>query len=150
MIRILLSLGLTFLVASTPLAAQEVTRDGRYALVPQGDGFLRLDTRSGEVSRCTGDIGQLACRLLPDERMAYEEELRRLEERLGMLERRVGLLEVPAVPPAPADPPAPVDPPALTEELPTDNEVDRVMNIAEQVMRRFFAMVKELREEFGR
>jgi hypothetical protein len=136
---ILPALGLAVLVAAGPAAAQEAIRDGRYALVPHEDGFLRLDTRSGEVSRCTGDLDRLACRLLPDERRAYEEEIRRLTERLDALERRVELLETPAEPP-----------PAVAEDLPTEDEIDRVMDIAEQAMRRFFSMVKELREELGR
>ena len=55
-------------VMGGPLAAQEVRREGRYALVPVEDGVLRLDTVTGEVSRCMDAASGSACRLLPDER----------------------------------------------------------------------------------
>jgi hypothetical protein len=131
-----------------PAGAQEVVRDGRYALVPHNDGFLRLDTATGEVSRCSGDIGRLACRLLPDERMAYETEIRRLEDRVDILERRMAALEVP---PAPRGerPSLRPDSPETTDELPSEDEIDRVFSLAERMMRRLFDMARDLREEYG-
>jgi hypothetical protein len=125
-----------------PAMAQDVVRQGRYALVPHQDGFLRLDTGTGEVSRCTGEIGRLACRLLPDERMAYEEEIRRLEDRVMILERRVAALEVPAAPRAERRPEA-------EDDLPSEDELDRVFTLMEETMRRFFDMARDLKEEYG-
>ncbi|MDH3195642.1 MAG: hypothetical protein OEL78_04935, partial [Hyphomicrobiales bacterium] len=85
MIRIIL-VPVLMLALAGPAAAQTVVREGRYAIVPVEDGFLRLDTRTGAVSRCTGKIGRLACRILPDERLAYEAEIGRLANRIDELE----------------------------------------------------------------
>lgn len=54
------------------------TENGRFALSPVPDGFLRLDTRSGAVSICTNN-GGWACRLVPDERSALDSEIGRLQ-----------------------------------------------------------------------
>lgn len=147
--HVLAAVGLAALVA-LPAAAQEVVRDGRYALVPHNDGFLRLDTATGEVSRCTGDIGRLACRLMPDERIAYEEEIRRLEDRIDILERRMAAIEVPPTPRRGREPEPRLEGPETTEELPSEDEIDRVFSLAEQMMRRLFDMARDLREEYGR
>ena len=44
------------LALAGPATAQSVVREGRYAMVPVEDGFLRLDTGTDAVSRCTGKI----------------------------------------------------------------------------------------------
>lgn len=54
------------------------TENGRYKLSPVTDGFLRLDTRNGEVSICTNRNGW-TCRLVPDERTALDTEIGRLQ-----------------------------------------------------------------------
>lgn len=54
------------------------TENGRYTLSPVTDGFIRLDTRNGEVSICTNRNGW-TCRLVPDERTALDTEIGRLQ-----------------------------------------------------------------------
>lgn len=54
------------------------TENGRYTLSPVTDGFLRLNTRNGEVSICTNKNGW-TCRLVPDERTALDTEIGRLQ-----------------------------------------------------------------------
>jgi hypothetical protein len=63
-----------------PLFAQSApdTDNGRYTLSPVADGFLRLDTRTGAVSTCTGKGGWV-CRVVPDERAALDTEIGRLQ-----------------------------------------------------------------------
>jgi hypothetical protein len=120
--------------------AQETVREGRYAMVPVEGGFLRLDTGTGAVSRCTGKLGRLTCRILPDERLAYEAEIGRLEDRIDELEGRVAGLEenrTVGTPDAPVDDGAP----------PSEEDIDKVMTLAERVMRRFFGFVKELKRD---
>ncbi len=123
-----------------PVAAQSVVREGRYAIVPVEDGFLRLDTGTGAVSRCTGKIGRLTCRVLPDERLAYEAEIGRLEDRINALEDRVAVLEKDRRF-------GTLDTPDDDGELPSEEEIDKVMSLAEKVMRRFFGFVKELKRD---
>ena len=146
--RTLAAAGLAALLA-IPAGAQDVTREGRYALVPLENGFLRLDTESGEVSRCTGEIGRLACRLLPDERMAYEAEIRRLDDRVDILERRMAALEVPPAPRGGRQAVPRADDPEASDDLPSEDEIDRVFTLAEEMMRRLFDMARDLREEYG-
>ena len=52
--------------------------NGRFVMTPVAEGFLRLDTRSGEVSLCTLAAGQAQCRASADERAALEAEIDRL------------------------------------------------------------------------
>lgn len=54
------------------------TDNGRFALSPVPDGFLRLDTRTGAVSTCANMDGW-TCRLVPDERSALDTEIGRLQ-----------------------------------------------------------------------
>jgi len=139
MIRIIL-VPVLMLALAGPAAAQTVVREGRYAIVPVEDGFLRLDTRTGAVSRCTGKIGRLACRILPDERLAYEAEIGRLENRIDELEGRVAAVEK-------SRPFGGLEAPDGDGELPSEEEIDKVMTLAEKVMRRFFGFVKELKRD---
>ncbi len=52
--------------------------NGRFVMTPVAEGFLRLDTRSGQVSLCTLRAGQAQCRASADERAALEAEIDRL------------------------------------------------------------------------
>jgi hypothetical protein len=52
--------------------------NGRFLMTPVAEGFLRLDTRSGQVSLCTLNAGQAQCRASADERAALEAEIDRL------------------------------------------------------------------------
>jgi hypothetical protein len=54
------------------------TENGRYSMSPAGDGFMRLDTRTGAVSNCTNK-GGWTCRAVPDERAALDTEIGRLQ-----------------------------------------------------------------------
>jgi len=128
------------LALAGPAAAQSVVREGRYAIVPVEDGYLRLDTGTGAVSRCTGKIDRLTCRILPDERLAYEAEIGRLEDRIDELEGRMALLEN-------KRPFASRETLEGEGELPSDEDLDKVMTMAEKVMRRFFGFVKELKRD---
>jgi hypothetical protein len=52
--------------------------NGRFVMTPVAEGFLRLDTRGGQVSLCTLSGGQAQCRAGADERAALEAEIDRL------------------------------------------------------------------------
>src|SRR6478609_6288505 len=69
------------LITSGAATAQTApdTENGRYALSPAGDGFLRLDTRTGAVSTCTNSSAGWACYMVPDERAALDAEIGRLQ-----------------------------------------------------------------------
>ena len=55
------------------------TENGRFALSPVPEGFLRLDTRTGAVSTCSSVKDNWVCRVVPDERAALDTEIGRLQ-----------------------------------------------------------------------
>lgn len=126
---------LTASVLALPIAAAAYAQEpgsSRYTLERTGNGFVRLDTRTGEMSICTEKTGQLVCRLAADERRAFEESLSDLSARVEALENRLDAL-------APAE---------QDSGIPDEAELDRALNAMEKMMRRFFGMVEELEKEF--
>lgn len=105
--------------------SQAMAVEDRYALVPTEEGALRIDRESGEVSRCESD--GTVCRLLPDERLAYEREIERLADRVDALEERLAVLET-----------------AGPRGLPDEEDLDRALDLTERTLRRFFGMMREL------
>lgn len=63
--------------AQTPKSV-ESSDNGRFSMVPAGDGFLKLDTRTGQTSLCRVEGGVARCQIAADERQAYETEIARL------------------------------------------------------------------------
>ena len=61
----------------------------RYELRRDGDDFIRLDKRSGQMSICRKRSGQLVCRMAADDREAIEREFDSLLERLDRLETKL-------------------------------------------------------------
>jgi hypothetical protein len=134
-----LLIALAALTCATAADAQTVQQKGRYSLVVVDDGFIRLDTVSGEIARCTGDPDKLTCRLAADERMAYVDEIDRLEGRIDELEDRVARLEDAAVAPRLGN--------GRDFGLPSDEEIDEALDMTDKVFRRFFGMVRELKRD---
>jgi hypothetical protein len=83
------------LVVSTMLTAQRAhaqattaeTDDARYSYNRVENGFLRLDTRSGEVSLCNRRAVGWSCELVPDDRGALDNEIARLHGENAMLKK---------------------------------------------------------------
>lgn len=119
-------------VAAGPEDSAEAGERGRYALERSGDGFVRLDTKTGEMSLCRVDDDRMVCRMAADERRAFDEAFDALAARVTALEKAAG------TPGA-----------AAGDALPSDDELDRAMGMMEKVMRRFFGMVEGFRNEFG-
>ena len=117
---------------AAPAAAQTVKQDGRHVLIVVDDGYIRLDTTSGEIARCTGEPDKLTCRLAADERRAYLDEIDRLEQRIAQLESR----------------PEAAREPESTMRLPSDEELDRALDTTDEIFRRFFGLVRELKRDF--
>ncbi|MFZ1815408.1 MAG: hypothetical protein WBO55_17920 [Rhizobiaceae bacterium] len=150
------------------------SQSARYELRDEKDGFVRLDTRTGELSFCQVENARLVCRVSSDEREAYESELARLEDRLDELsarleamEQRTGGQDVPkagdrlqpllpenrlekdsqpqsGVPEEDAVPETVKPDVGKTRE---EREFDSAMDFAERAMRRFFEAVKDLRKD---
>jgi hypothetical protein len=66
---------------STSVRADDATPDtngGRYTLNKVTDGFVRLDTQTGEVVLCSQRTVGWACQAAPEDRAAFESEIARL------------------------------------------------------------------------
>jgi hypothetical protein len=126
------SLLLLLILASVPAVAVQPQQAGRYVFVPVEAGSLRLDTATGEVSLCTGAGAEAACRRVRDDARDATDSTAAVDERLAALEARVEALETRS----------------QADLLLSDEEsVDRVMLLAERMMRHFFGIVREMKRE---
>lgn len=119
------------LAQQSGVGAAEATQNGRYAMTPAPNGFLRLDTRTGAVSLCTLREGNVTCASSADERGALEAEIARLaKENAGLRER---LAEVTQRGPAAR----------MRDALPNEEEMNKALGLAETFMRRMMRIMRE-------
>src|SRR5262245_34721503 len=119
-----------FLVSALPLAAVAQDTD-RYTLERSGNGYIRMDRKTGDMSICEEHSGQLVCRLAADERAAFQDEVDRLQDRLSGLEKRVVELET-------------TSRPKTEKALPTEEDLERSLGYMERFVRRFMDIVRDL------
>jgi hypothetical protein len=117
------------LVLIMPAFADNAAPDGkggRYTFNKVDDGFMRLDTQTGEVALCNRRAVGWACLMAPEDRAALENEITRLRGENGALKKDIlshGLPLPPGVIPGASD--ARND--ALTQRLPGNTDVDRAV-----------------------
>ncbi len=121
-----------FLIVAVPGAQAEDAE--RYTLEKSGDGFVRMDKTTGEMSICEERAGQLVCRLAADERSAFQDEIDRLEGTVKALDERVAKLESGLSA-------------KLDQALPSDEQIDRTMDTMQKFLRGFMGIVKDLENE---
>lgn len=133
--------------AATPAqpVAPETPRAGRYTMVPAEGGFVRLDTETGTVSHCRrgeasgGSVW--TCAAIPEDVLSRPDPVVAMSGKVDDLEREVadlrdrlddleGRLAAPTSAPPSGDP-----------------ELDRALNFSEELMSRFFGMVREMKRE---
>jgi cell division protein FtsB len=103
--------------------------EDRYRLEKTQNGYVRMDTQTGEMSICEERSNQLICRAAAEERAASKDEIDRLQARLDAIEARVAKLEArPAVPEA---------------LLPSEQEFDKSMDYMEKFFHRFMGIMKD-------
>ena len=81
LVMLLLSLGVIGgpAWAQNPQNSPTDTEAGRFSFHKVDEGFLRLDSRTGQVSLCNHKNLGWACETIPDERAALENEIARLQ-----------------------------------------------------------------------
>ncbi|MEQ1955705.1 hypothetical protein [Mesorhizobium sp. CN2-181] len=84
---------MTISLAAVVLSSGAFAQDDRYVLEKSGDGFVRMDRKTGEMSTCAQDGASLVCKLAADERTAYQDEIDRLQQDMKVLDERVAKLE---------------------------------------------------------
>jgi hypothetical protein len=124
--------------ATSPALSQDATPEGgapRYSFSKVDNGFLRLDTRTGEVALCGQQIVGWACVAAPEDRAVLENEIARLRRENARLKQDIlshGLALPAGVMPGP--------PAAGNQEhklrLPNDADIDRVLTFVGHMWRR--------------
>ncbi|EHK57257.1 hypothetical protein [Allomesorhizobium alhagi] len=123
-------------IAMSLAGAQVFAQDDpdRYTLEKTGNGYVRMDRRTGEMSLCEERSGQLVCKLAADERAAFQADTERLEAAIEALEERVAKLESGLTT-------------KLDRALPTEEEFEKTMGYMERFLRRFMGIAKDFEEE---
>jgi hypothetical protein len=109
----------------------------RFSIARTGDGYVRTDTATGAVSKCTETAGQLVCRMAADDRQAYDANISDLQMKIDSLEKRISALEKSA----------PLGS-VLQTPAQDEKEFETSLNQMEQFFRRFMGIVKEF-QQFG-
>jgi hypothetical protein len=117
------------LLVAAPLAgaaAQDASSpaDGRYAMTPAPNGFLRLDTRTGAVSLCAVSGETVACRAAADERAALQDEIDRLMRENADLRGQTAQSR-------------------SRYGIPSDRDIDRALGVGGRFMKRFMQMLRD-------
>ena len=151
---------LIVVLGSAGLAEAEAAPDsenGRYSFSPTADGVLRLDTRTGSVSTCTGKASGWACYAVPDERAAFDIEIGRLQADNLRLKAELAKRDL-------AEPGSKTDAPLAKEDsekrsaarekgnrlelqLPDDRDVERVVSFLERAWRRLVEMATRMQKD---
>lgn len=144
----------------------------RYSFFKIQDTFIRLDSQTGQVATCGHGGSGWSCKLAPDERVALENEIARIQGDNAALKRELlarginlpGNMKAEPGPMAKApDPkaaePRPVPPRDVPQEspkeppsvkLPSDAELDKVMNWMEKVWGRLVEMMARVQRDMQR
>lgn len=117
---------------------------GRFSMMPTEDGVLRLDTVTGAMSLCHRADGKWSCKAIEDDYAAQCEELDRLareNEQLRAENRRLREAAPEMMPDIPDEPEE-----RRRLDLPSDEEVDKMLGFLERFLRRFKDMMDRLED----
>jgi cell division protein FtsB len=118
---------------NAPAAADE-----NFTMLPAEGRHLKIDRRNGRVSICSETNDIWSCRLVADDRLAYEEEIERLETTNDRLAARIEELETELA--SRNDLSKWIDP----ED---EKKLDEFLNFSDKALRRFFGMVQDLKRD---
>lgn len=121
--------------AQTSLQEAGPRDPGRFSMRQTEDGFLRLDTATGAVSICRRQPVDWVCKTIADDRSVLEAEIARLTAENRKLRDELASLSQ-------SDSGTPD-----TLELPSKEDMDKVMSFFEQTMRRLHDMVDSFNRE---
>lgn len=122
------------------LAGASAAEPDRYRLEKTPDGYVRMDTRTGEMSMCQEKWGELVCRMAADERTAVQDEIERLQSDIKALEDRVAAVK------ALEDRVAKLENSVtarIEQSLPTEEDFNKTMSYMERFFRSFMGIVRD-------
>jgi hypothetical protein len=149
---IMIAKGVAFAVAAlclmVPAFADDTAPDsqgGRYIFNKQADGFVRLDSQTGEVSLCSQKTVGWACEAAPEDRALLENEIARLRSENAALKKDILARGLPLPTGIMPEPLAQNDAPTL--HLPSDADVDRMVAFVGHVWHRFVEVVERAQKQ---
>jgi len=122
------------------------TDDARYSFSKTADGFVRLDTKSGEVSLCSERAVGWSCRAAPDDRAVLENEIARLRSENAGLKKELLNHNLP-LPSGIAPETADTHENELTLRLPSDAEVNRFTTYLGKVWHRLVEAIVQAQKQ---
>jgi hypothetical protein len=140
------------LLASLPAVADEATppdtAGGRYTFSKVADGFVRLDSQTGQVALCGPRTVGWACLAAPEDRAALENEIARLRSENAALKQDILSRGLPLPPGAMPEPPAAgIGDNDITIRLPSDAELNRAVAYAGRIWHRFVEAVARAQQQ---
>jgi len=158
------------LVLSTSLSAGAVAQGlspgteaaaGRYTMSPTDGGFVRLDTKTGEMSVCRRADGSWACTAMQDDEQRRGEQVAELQRENARLRDEVTRLEdmlglsPPSRSPSPADPKPDYVPPTPRSnsplgqgfKLPSERQVEEALDYFANILKKFQDRLQKLEKD---
>jgi len=119
---------------------------GRYTFSKVADGFLRLDTQTGEVSICSQRTVGWACQAVPEDRAVLESEIARLRHENAALKKDMLARGLPLPAGTLPEPPVVRDgdhalPPRLHSDL------DRMMDLVDRMWHRLVEAITHAQKQ---
>jgi hypothetical protein len=140
---------ITALSLIVPALADDATPDngeGRYTFNKMADGFVRLDTQTGQVALCSKRTVGWACAAAPEDRAVFENEIARLRNENAALKKDLLARGLPL--PAGTMPEPPIvrngDP---TLRLPGNADIDRVVSLMGRVWHRLVEAIARAQKQ---
>jgi hypothetical protein len=128
-----------------PALAEEATPDnaeGRYTFSKVPEGFLRLDTQSGEVSVCSQRAVGWACQAAPEDRAVLENEIARLRSENAALKKDILARGLPLPAGTMPDPPVVGDTGPLPR-LGRNSDLDRMVALVGKMWHRLVEAIAQ-------
>jgi hypothetical protein len=119
----------------------------RYSFHKVTDGFVRLDTQTGEVALCGSQPVGWACVTAPEDRGVLENEITRLRRDNAALKTELlahGLTLPPGTVPEPS---ASNEEPQVVIRLPSSADVDRMVAMARKMWRQFLDAIVDAQNQ---
>lgn len=126
-----------FALMSVPAASEA---PGRYTMSPTDNGFVRLDTKTGQMALCTRQDKDWACTDMPEDPDESRQRIEALEKENQELKEDVKRLEEAFVQ-TPGAAPAP-----KVFSIPDEKDVDKAFDYLETMIKKFRERAKRLEE----
>jgi hypothetical protein len=105
-------------------------QEQRFTIQQTDNGYVRMDSETGQMSICTITSDQLVCKMAADERAAFDADMVALEDRIAALEAKIGGNSAPAA-----------------DGLPSEEEFEQTLSYMERFMRRFMGIVEDFTDK---